>query len=83
MDDTFVELLRPRLKFAADRPIAADTGLREWGLDSMQAIELLFDIEDAYGVTLPEDELTDRTFATAGSLWNAVSRGARAVGPAA
>jgi acyl carrier protein len=38
----------------------------------MQAVELLFGIEDAFGVSLPDEELNDTTFATAGSLWSVV-----------
>ncbi|RKT82200.1 acyl carrier protein [Saccharopolyspora antimicrobica] len=73
MDARFTELLVPFLKFAGGREITEDTGLRELGLDSMQAIELLFAIEDAYGIALPDDELNDESFATAGSLWRVVS----------
>jgi acyl carrier protein len=70
----FAELLRPFLRFAADAPIGPDADLRRLGLDSMQAIELLFAIEDEFGVTLADDLLTDATFQTAGSLWAALRR---------
>lgn len=73
MDSRFIDLLTPFLKFAADQEITADSKLRDLGLDSMQSIELLFAIEDAYGIALPDDELNDTTFATAGNLWNAIS----------
>jgi len=43
------------------------------GLDSMRAIELLFALEDAYQVSVPDELLTDATFETAGSLWTAVA----------
>ncbi|MEW1762003.1 acyl carrier protein [Streptomyces cyaneofuscatus] len=75
MDTRFTELLTPFLKFLGDREIAPDAPLRELGLDSMQAIELLFAIEDAFGVTLPDDDLNDETFATARNLWAVVSAG--------
>ncbi|GAB3677976.1 phosphopantetheine-binding protein [Saccharopolyspora tripterygii] len=73
MESRFITLLTPFLKFAGDREITEDSDLREWGLDSMQAIELLFAIEDCYGIALPDDELNDDTFATAGSLWRVVA----------
>ncbi|WP_329066104.1 acyl carrier protein [Streptomyces sp. NBC_01429] len=73
MDNRFTELLTPFLKFLGDREIAPDAPLRELGLDSMQAIELLFAIEDTFGVTLPDDDMNDETFATARSLWAVVS----------
>ncbi|MEU4129903.1 acyl carrier protein [Streptomyces wuyuanensis] len=69
MDTRFTELLTPFLKFLGEREITPDASLRELGLDSMQAIELLFAIEDTFGVTLPDDDMNDDTFATAGSLW--------------
>ncbi|GGS27757.1 hypothetical protein GCM10010269_77950 [Streptomyces humidus] len=72
MDARFTELLTPFLKFLGEQEITPDTSLRELGLDSMQAIELLFAIEDAFGVTLPDDDMNDDTFATAGSLWTVV-----------
>ncbi|MEV4861686.1 acyl carrier protein [Streptomyces ossamyceticus] len=70
METRFIELLTPFLKFLGDAPLTPDTLLRELGLDSMQAIELLFALEDAFGVTLPDDDMNDATFATAGSLWS-------------
>lgn len=73
MDARFTTMLVRFLKFLGDRPITPDSPLHELGLDSMQAIELLFAIEDMFGVTLSDEELHDATFATAGSLWNAVA----------
>lgn len=73
MDDRFVTLLRPFLRFLPpDREPGPDDRLHELGLDSMQAIELLFAVEDTFGVSLPDDKLTDATFETAGSLWAAI-----------
>jgi acyl carrier protein len=72
MDQTFLELLRPFLRFAADQRLTYESRLRDLGLDSMQAIELMFAIEDTYAVILPDDKLTDATFETVGSLWAAI-----------
>ena len=69
MDSGFTTMLRPFLKYAGDQEVTAESRLRDLGLDSMQAIELLFAIEDGYGVTLPDDKLVDATFETAGRLW--------------
>jgi acyl carrier protein len=73
MDERFTELLGRFLKFANGKPITEESDLRTLGLDSMQSIELLFAIEDTYGVSLPDDEMSDTTFATAGNLWRAVA----------
>ena len=73
MDDRFPGLLRPFLKFAGTRPITGESRPSSCRSDSMRAIELLFAIEDTYGVTMPDELLTDATFATAGSLWSAIA----------
>ena len=73
MDTRFTGLLRPFLKFAGDEEIAPESRLRDLGLDSMQSIELLFAIEDEFAIALPDEDLNDRTFATAGSLWAAIA----------
>jgi acyl carrier protein len=73
LDTGFLDLLRPFLKYAGDKPISADSSLHELGLDSMRAIELLFAVEDRYGVAMPDEMLTDSTFATADSLWSTIA----------
>ncbi|MDX3112513.1 acyl carrier protein [Streptomyces scabiei] len=78
MDPRFTDLLAPFLKFLGEEEITAETSLREQGLDSMQAIELLFAIEDAFGVALPDEAMNHATFATAGSLWKVISAASEA-----
>jgi acyl carrier protein len=78
MDAEFVAMLKPFLKYAGDDDITEQSKLRDLGLDSMRAIELLFAVEDAYGVTVPDDKLTDTTFETGYSLWSTIN-GLRAV----
>ncbi|MEE1942755.1 acyl carrier protein [Streptomyces sp. TRM 70361] len=82
MDPKFVELVGSHLQFLNDRPLTADSPLRDLGLDSMRSIDLLFAIEDVLGVSLPDEDLNDATFATAGSLWRAVSAARSATGTA-
>ncbi|WFE41158.1 phosphopantetheine-binding protein [Micromonospora sp. WMMD998] len=74
MNQTFQNLLMPFLPYLNGRPITEDTRLHDLGLNSMKAIDLLFTIEDELGVSLPDEDLNDSTFATAGSLWQAVQR---------
>lgn len=75
MDDaTFEAILRKRLKYL--EPGAAlpdDAALKELGLDSMQAVELLLDLEDELGIVLPDEAMTAETFATPSSLREAVA----------
>jgi acyl carrier protein len=73
VDTDFPYLLRPFLKFVGRQRITSESSLRDLGLDSMRAIELLFAIEDMYRVSVPDELLTDATFETAGSLWRAVA----------
>ncbi|MFJ9107915.1 phosphopantetheine-binding protein [Streptomyces sp. NPDC102283] len=72
MDTRFTELLAPFLAYLHGQELDQDSDLRELGLDSMQSIELLFAIEDTFGIALADDDLNDATFATAGSLWSAI-----------
>ncbi|MFJ9824218.1 phosphopantetheine-binding protein [Streptomyces sp. NPDC101160] len=73
MNPEFEGMLRPFLKYVGEQELTAESRLRELGLDSMQEIELLFAIEDTFGVQLPDELLTETTFATAGNLWQAIS----------
>jgi acyl carrier protein len=65
-------MLRPFLKFAGDGEITSESRLRDLGLDSMQEIELLFALEDTFGVSMPDDKLVDSTFETSGGLWRVI-----------
>jgi acyl carrier protein len=73
VDEGFVELLRSFLPLLGDQPLTEDAWLRDLGLDSIQAVDLLHGIESSFGISLPDEDLTDTTFATAGRLWRAVS----------
>jgi acyl carrier protein len=73
VNPAFIEMLRPFLKYAGGCAVRPDDSLRDLGLDSMREIELLFAIEDSYGVMLPDEMLTDTTFATAGQLWASIT----------
>lgn len=74
LDAGFAELLSRHLRYLGSAPLTGDARLRDLGLDSMQAINLLFAIEDAYGVSIPDELLIDETFETGGSLWSVVVR---------
>lgn len=82
LDPDFVSLLRPHLKYldAADE-LQPERQLKDLGLDSASSVELLFDLEDRYNTTLPDDELTEETFATPQTLWAAVCRASAASAP--
>ena len=74
LDPMFEAVLRRHLKQVdADRPLPPDASLKDLGLDSMQAVELVFDLEDELDVLLPDEAMTAETFATAAQLWAAVN----------
>jgi acyl carrier protein len=75
LDPAFTQILRRHLKYLEPgEALDPDRPLRDLGLDSMQAVELLFDIEDHFDRALDDEDLTEETFATATSLWAVVSR---------
>ena len=75
--------MRPHLPFLPEnRELSPDDELSELGLNSMQAIEVLFAVEDAYGVSISDDKLDDSTFRTAGSLWETVDAARKTAGDA-
>ncbi|BAJ27508.1 MULTISPECIES: phosphopantetheine-binding protein [Kitasatospora] len=74
-DPELVAVLRRHLpELAEDTPIAEDTPLAELGLDSMRAVDLLFDIEDTFGVVLPDEALRADTFTSPAGLRAALDR---------
>jgi acyl carrier protein len=77
MPEEFSAILRRHLRYLPpDKPLAPDAPLRDLGLDSMAAVTLMLDLEDEFGITLPDSELTRNTFATPAALWAAVDAAA-------
>ncbi|MGV9362606.1 phosphopantetheine-binding protein [Amycolatopsis sp. NPDC003731] len=69
----FDTILRKYLKnLAPQQELTSDARLKDLGLNSMRAIDLLFDLEDEFGVELPDDAMTDDTFATRDALLDRV-----------
>jgi acyl carrier protein len=69
----FQEILRPYLPFADSGVLDEASDLGSLGLDSMSIVALLGDVEDRYDLELPDDILNEATFATVGSLWQALA----------
>jgi acyl carrier protein len=70
----FESTLRQHAPLADDGEIAPDVILSSLGLDSLALVSLLLDMEEAFGITIPDDFLVAETFATAGSLWSAIAK---------
>jgi acyl carrier protein len=73
-DRRFEGSLRRFLPFLSVNETLAGHALRDLGLDSVGAVELLAALEKDYGVRLRDDVLTMDIFTTAGSLWAALTR---------
>ena len=48
--------------------ISPEASLTELGLDSLTIVELLFDVEDEFGIEIPEERATFKTLAEAAAL---------------
>ncbi len=48
--------------------IRPEATLTELGLDSLTVVELLFDVEDEFGIKVPEERATFQTLAEAAAL---------------
>jgi acyl carrier protein len=73
MPRSFRETLLAHLPYAVNEDFAAADDLSALGLNSMGLVRLLTDLEETFGLELPDELITEETFATAGSLWATVS----------
>ncbi|WP_328912316.1 MULTISPECIES: condensation domain-containing protein [unclassified Streptomyces] len=74
-DDLFETLLRETLDLAPEGDsVVADRSLADAGLDSFRMVGMLVAIEQAYGVTIPDDLPFTDMFRTPRTLWEAVAR---------
>ncbi|GGT43310.1 phosphopantetheine-binding protein [Streptomyces chromofuscus] len=73
-DAQFVTIMRQVLRFLPDdEELTPDLDTAGLGLDSLASVELLISIEEAYGITIPDEFMVPATFATPGALWKVVS----------
>jgi acyl carrier protein len=49
-----------------------DVSLRGLGLNSMQAVDLVIELEEELDIMFPDDLFRDETFGTARALWEAI-----------
>ena len=64
--------LAQALGLDVQRDLEAEADLSDLGLDSLRTIDLLVQLEGAFGILVPDDLLTPETFRTPGSLWGAL-----------
>ncbi|MDT0266099.1 phosphopantetheine-binding protein [Streptomyces sp. DSM 44915] len=71
----FEKVLRAHLPMLPDdREILPDASLTALGLDSMSTVALLVDVEDLFDVSLPDEDITEEAFTSAGTLWTLIQR---------
>ena len=70
----FLALVRYHLKLVdEDLELAMDTDLDGMGLDSISALNLMLDLEEAFGIVFQNSMFTEEIFATPYALWKALS----------
>lgn len=68
-EDRLLNILRPYLRLLpSDEPLTMAANLGRLGLDSLQSIELLMELEEAYSVTIPDEKITVDSFATPANI---------------
>jgi acyl carrier protein len=73
IEQQLVPVIRAHLRGGPlEVPIPEDAPLVDLGLDSLGAIDLLFHIEEHFGVTFPDGLLNDGTFKTRRALQQAI-----------
>ncbi|MFI0374025.1 acyl carrier protein [Actinomadura sp. 1N219] len=73
-DPRFEEILRARLPFLQPgEGVGEDLSLRDFGLDSIGAVELLSSLEKTYSVRFVDDALDMANFETPAVLWQTLS----------
>lgn len=68
--DDFERVLRAHLpQLEPDWPLAPDQVLADVGLDSLESVSLLLDLEDAFGTSFSDEVLATGRFDTPESTW--------------
>ena len=71
--DNIIEMITDRISPTGD-PLQLSEPLDKLGLDSMQVVELIFDIEEKFDINLPVNANMDIESKTVGDLIEAVDR---------
>lgn len=72
-DDRYPVLLRENLpELPEGATLEPDTDLLAAGLDSVQLISLVMALETEYDVKFADEQFSSNTFATAGTVWQAL-----------
>jgi acyl carrier protein len=69
----FTGLLQSYLPLSGSGPLDPSANLMDLGLDSLNTVEILVRLEEAFDIRLPDEELIMETFETVGSLWSVLT----------
>lgn len=71
---TVLEVIRSHLLYFDEKDeLALDQNLNDLGLDSMAKVNIILDIEQAIGVTVPDEMLVERHFGTPGAIIDTIT----------
>lgn len=71
-EEPFEQLLHEAVPGLPAGPIDPAADLNKAGLDSLASVQLLLELEAAFGLSVPDDDLDWRMFDTPLSLWRVV-----------
>jgi acyl carrier protein len=72
--DLYERVVRQHCRFVdADSPLDPDTPMTQLGIDSMEIVNLIIDLEDSFEFAIPDDLLAPEVFITPGTLWKALA----------
>jgi len=69
MREKIIEIIK---KYSEEKEITDETLLKDTGIDSLQVIEILMDLEDEFGINIPESD--DTPFFTVRDLIDYVNK---------
>jgi acyl carrier protein len=73
VEPMLLDILRRHLGHMGPEEVLADDAvLKDLGLDSQHAVELMFDLEEAFDIMMPDSALTAETFRTPATIAAAV-----------
>lgn len=71
--ERYEEIIRIHCRFVeSSQAVDPDENLAVLGVDSMELISIIVDLEEAFGFQMPQELLVPENFATPRTLWRAL-----------
>lgn len=68
--DYLKEFIKIVSKFVKDKEVTEETELKNLGIDSLDLVEIIMDVEEQYNITFEDEEL--KSFVTVGDVVKAI-----------